>query len=193
MSKGKVGVSTMKRLVICLAALLALLPRGSDAMITDHPNFANITTLVQSIITVAESRQAEYFVSALRYFQGLRIPEIGEDDYGALLEEDKLDGIRTEKINLTIKPDDINETWADFDKDVFKVTLRLPIHISINVVQDPDGNWGWVLTAEFWYQGIDPDEFGHYGDHWLFHHSFGVPFYSNAPMDTWYCESDTPS
>jgi hypothetical protein len=118
----------MKKTIIVIGLLAALaMPMEGVAVIQDHPNYSDLETFKDSVISVIQTAQSEFFVAFQHYFQGLRIPEIGEDEFG-LVDADKMDGTTTEKINIHIKPEDVDWDWGDFDKQNFKVNTRFPCH-----------------------------------------------------------------
>ena len=116
----------------------------------DHPSYERITTLKQSFVASIAAKQAEFFIANGYYFQGLSLVN-GEPD-----------GVTDIDANITKKPSDCIETWADFDKSLFEANLKLPFNAKIDVYESSDG-WGWTLTMDVWYNG----------SHWVYRHHEG--------------------
>lgn len=86
-----------------------------------------------------QNRQALYFASHNKYFQGLWT-------HGTM----PVDGIDSTPDNITAKPTDQAETWADF------VTLpsQFPCSLSLEVYQNAQG-WGYVATVRVFVLALD--------------------------------------
>ena len=156
-----------------------ILLTGGTAMadITEHPFYGKLMTITNSFVNAIAAKQDEYFIANGRYFQGIRIPE-GE-----------LDGTTDVSVNVNAKPHDQEETWAQFDKTLFKNNLKVPYNISIDVYEAPSG-WGWILTGELWYDGLGPDSYGNNGSHWVFKHHEGPMNLGFEILDEWYIKPD---
>lgn len=168
-----------KQLILILMTFLAF---SGVAMgdITSHPNWANINAYSASFVSTIKTYQDQFFIVNGKYFQGLAL--LGPDV--------KPDGTTDIQTINTAAPVDQLTSWKDFAPAVFKVTLKIPIQITLNVYHSPDG-WGWVLRAECWYAGLDPDQYGTYGNHWVYMHNEG-PEEMNQIQDQWYIEVEGP-
>ena len=147
-------------------------------MITAHPRYAMLMTLVNALIVKIQLAQASYFSVNQKFFQGIRIPEIS------------LDGTTDTTVNWAVAPHDQAAAWKDFDGTTFKTAFKIPFNIRIDVYRAPTG-WGWVLTVELWHAGMGPDAYGTDGDHWVYKHHEG-PANQIGYFDEWYIESDLP-
>lgn len=134
-------------------------------------------TLTNSLVTTIRNKQAEYFATKGKYFQGLRMPSTGV-----------LDGNVNATINPALRPEDQEASWLDFDPLTFKTNTKIPYHIHIDVYQSPIG-WGWVMVAEFWKTGLGPDTYGNDGDHWLYRHNEG-PNQDSGIWSDWHIQPD---
>jgi len=146
--------------------------------ITDHQNYNSIMTLVNSLIIKIRNAQADYFVKRNQFFQGLRMPTMD------------CDGILSLDINYGLRPSDQTDSWNDFDKTNWKLGVKLPFNLSIDVYESPEG-WGWIMAVEFWAEGFGPDKYGHDGNHWVYKHNEG-PAGAEGVFDDWYIEEDLP-
>lgn len=147
--------------------------------IQQHPNYAKLTTHVETLVSLIKARQAEYFVAKGRYFQGLRIPSLGKQDgtgAGALLDVGK-------------HPSDQEDSWNSFASGNFKTTSKLPFHLEIQAYAGPAGH-GWILTIHLWKTGIDPDLYGNTGDHWTYRHHEGPEMPLSGIWDDWFVQDD---
>jgi len=162
-----------------LSFTIAFLLFGGVAMadFISHPQYAKITTFTQSVVGTIKTYQDQFFVANGRYFQGLW-----------LLGPVQVDGTTDITVVNTSAPSDFPYTWKDFAPTVFKNTLKIPVNIRIDVYQSPDG-WGWIFTAEVWKDGLGPDLFGAYGDHWMYIHDEG-PNDGGMPQDVWFIMGD---
>ncbi len=167
---------------IFLIALTTLMLWGGQAMadFVDHPQYAKISTLTESIISQIADAQDEFFIENSRYFQGLW-----------LLGDTQVDGTTDETISENTSPDDFGVTWAEFMPTVFKKKVTLPVNVKIDVYTSPRG-WGWILFAEVFYPDMGPDAYGTYGDHWVYRHHEGPDDISGGIFDEWYIEVEGP-
>lgn len=136
--------------------------------IQDHPRFAELQSMVDSLITTIADDQATYFAIHKQYFQGLQIP-----DKTIVI----CDGLTDVDIDTGLKPHDQQESWEDFNGVVFSKTATLPLHIRIDVYKMPSLKWGWIFRAELNYDGKT----------WVYEHDSagGGP---GGPWDVWYIE-----
>ena len=141
--------------------------------IENHPNYTTIQTFVKNTTLLIQNEQAKFFTKHKHYFQGLKIPATG-----------KLDGIEEIQIQYGLKPDDQPYSWNDFDSKSFKVNIKFPVHVSIDVYTSSQGP-GWILKFEFWYEEIDPDGYGNKGNHWFYQHNEG-PLKRPGIWDEWF-------
>ncbi|MCK5015644.1 MAG: hypothetical protein KAS32_01115 [Candidatus Peribacteraceae bacterium] len=169
----------MKRSILVIFIVLMLWGGQAMADFIKHPMYAKISTFTASVVSQILNKQNEFFLVNGRYFQGLW-----------LLGDTQVDGTTDETIIESNSPDDFNFTWRDFDSTVFKKNIKIPVNIKIDVYEAPDG-WGWIFFAEVYIDGYDPDEFGTYGDHWIYRHHEG-PEKINGIFDKWYIEIEGP-
>jgi len=127
----------------------------------DHPQYAKITAYTAQVVQNISDSQAVFFAANGFYFQGLWI-----------LGPVQVDGTTDENMVVDTSPEDQPYTWEDFNDSLFKSNIKIPVNIKIDVYQHQLG-WGWILTAEVFYAGIDPDAYGNYGDHWIYKHHEG--------------------
>lgn len=144
--------------------------------IKDHPNYAVINTLVLELINTVRNRQSEYFAKNRKYFQGLRIPSVGQ-----------LDGTIDVDINPALRPDDQESSWVDFSPLDFQVGRKLPMHVRVDTYASKSG-MGWVLRAEFW-KDLGDDGYGTSGIHWVYLHNEG-PLTMPGIYGDWHIEPD---
>lgn len=152
----------MKKILALLLIASFLFCGTAFAAFEDHPESQNIKTLTKSLITKVRNRQADYFAMHKRYFQGLKIPSVGD-----------CDGVVGKFIDFGKRPSDQVHSWNDFDGTNFNQFMKLPVHIKVDVYETPDSGWGWMLTVEFKYDGLGPDKYGNDGDHWMYIHDEG--------------------
>jgi len=168
----------MKKLFIAL--MVWVLSAGvAMADFIDHPNYAKVTTLTESVVASIADAQSDFFVIHGRYFQGLW-----------LLGDVQVDGTTDETVINTSQPSDFDFSWRDFESTIFKNNLKIPINIRIDVYEHPTMGWGWIFRAEVFYEGLDPDAYGTYGDHWVYQHNSGTSVDASKIWDEWYIEKD---
>ena len=153
----------MKKLFVIILILIPSLCFGG---IQDHPRFAELQSMVDSLITTIKNNQATHYAIHKQYFQGLQIP---------IKSEVICDGMTNEPIDIGIKPADQEATWKDFNSTVFAKKATLPFHIRVDVYKMPSLKWGWIFRAELEYDG----------DTWVYEHdSAGGGI--GGPWDVWY-------
>ena len=144
------------------------------ASFIDHPQYAHIEAMTESFVSAISSAEADFYITHGYYFQGWPIPD-GTPD-----------GTEDLAIDNTAKPFSQAESWKDFQSHLFKNNTQIPFRMQIQVLNSKRG-YGWRLIIEVWYPGLDPDEYGNYGDHWVFIHDES---YEDRPdyqvWDNWY-------
>jgi hypothetical protein len=141
--------------------------------VQDHPNFSNIQTLVDSVVTRLAAKQADFFIAKARYFQGIMIPSTPTN------------GITLVSANVDVHPVGNSDNWFDFDKTTFPKNLKMFINLRTEAYKAPGGH-GHVLIFQFWYSGLGPDLYGELGDHWQYVHHIGLGTTIYEPYDVWY-------
>jgi hypothetical protein len=166
----------MKKIILVLVACI-LMGGSSTAGFLNHPNWSNINTFTASIVQSISNSQAEFYAVNGRYFQGKW-----------LLGDQQVDGTADVSVDNATSPSDFGFTWKDFNPVVFKNNLKIPVNVKIDVYESPDG-WGWTLRAEAYVDGLDPDQYGNYGNHWVYIHHEG-PKEADEIFDEWYVQID---
>ena len=139
-----------------------------------HPRYTQIMNILNTVLSGIATRQTAFLAANGRYFQGIKI-----------LRESKLNGMTNTTADWTVHPTDHSHSWTDFSGTVFKASLQMPVHISLNVYRTPAGEWGWIFVVDLWYAGIGPDAYGHDGDHWVYQHHAG-PEAKTGIWDEWF-------
>ena len=128
--------------------------------ISDHPKYPQLLTFTAAFVESVRIKQAEYYITHGRYFQGLKTPVVAPD------------GNTNEKVGHGLKPHDQPESWNDFDAARFNNSTRVPYSIELNTYSGPSGD-GWILRGELRIAGFGPDAYGTDGDTWVYQHNEG--------------------
>jgi len=130
-------------------------------LITEHPAYSLVMTKVNNFITVMTEAQARYFLEHGRFFQGLA------------LVNGTPDGVTELSAEVTRKPSDQNETWADLDSQLFKQNLKVPFQVTCNTHRFPTCHV-WSANFEIWYMDAPlTDIYGESGNHIMYRHYDG--------------------
>lgn len=173
-------------------------------MIQDHPKYAVLMTAIATLIDRIKTQQAAFTDTFMVEYPPPHDYELGEQmiphDHdirtvqvkqrhfqGVKIPTTNCDGVTSIEIDVTRKPTDQVETWSDFDSTTFKSKTKIPYNITIDHYSTPEG-LGWILTIEIWYAGLDPDEFGHTGNHWIYRHREGTIV--DGLFDVWRVKTD---
>jgi hypothetical protein len=147
--------------------------------IEDLPGYPGLVTLIESYINKINDAQDSYFIDYGKYFQGVD-----------LISDSEPNGVIPVQADTNKKPEgDQDHSWFDFDKTVFAASMALPTNIKINIYESDDKvnntfGWGYVITFEFWRDGLGPDILGTSGRHWYFRHHRG-PATPSGIFDQW--------
>lgn len=158
--------------IFAILAMVFAMPNEAKAQFTNHPRFSRIDTFVKASITKISIAEANFFAVHGRYFQGILTPD------------DEQHGMTDAEADWKKKPEDSDESWADFDPDFFKKTTTIPCQMEIGIYESPRG-WGWVARYTVNYSGLGPDEFGNEFPRWIYQHHEGPAPEDPNFVDRW--------
>lgn len=155
-------VANMKTILPIIAFFVfAQISYAQKATIESHPNFVEISKQLQTLITETSKKQATYFSTHGKYFQGVIIPVA------------ECDGATGKVAEVTKKPTDQAVSWEQFDPALYKSTTALLFNTQINTYRTPSGQ-GWGLAARLKYNDVS----------WIYTHAEGAGT-SIANLDKW--------